>query len=180
MTAIQFIKNLEGLYRDANEVKIETLKDWLLQRNLNDFQIGLLYDEITCHYKYKTFPTLGEVNNFWQNLNQTKRTTEDLSPIERQNKFTEKWTVDNLIFRLQELRTCIFERKQLESHKIDFLHQWTDLWSEYQILIDQDREDKNHLEYVKNAIIKKDKFKSAIRKPVNLNLDDEVQKIIEG
>jgi hypothetical protein len=158
----KFIKKMSDSFRGSNETILEDLGDWIDRCQLNPDQLSVLYERIKENYKYKTFPALAEIIKFWEDIYKSARPLV-LSPIGQYRKLTETWDVKKIIEKLTELR----KKDILETQEIDFMHYWTDLWSEFNILKDQGvkgEQMKDHLLTVKGAIIRKEKFESAFRK----------------
>ena len=184
MLKTKFVKGLDAWYKDGNEVKTEEVMNWVDRCQISPEQLQILYEEIIENYKYKTFPTLAEIKKFWENIYLEKPTTETLDII-RQRNLTKSWDIRKLIRKLSEirkkLRVNFFSEKILESHEIDFCHQWSCLWSEYQILQDSGITGyrmEGHLEAVKEYIIKNMKFASAAKNLVNEEIKQERTKEI--
>ena len=165
----EFIEGLSQTFKGGNEIVYEDLGDWLTRCQLTPTQLGDLYVEIKENYKYQTFPALAVIKKYWENIYR-EPAAENISPIMRQRRFVESWDVKKIIKTLIEFR----QKKILGSHEIDFMHQWSDLWSEYQILIDQEEIGDTmrlHLEYVKDCIIRGEKFETAFKKHVEIEDD---------
>ena len=169
----KFLKSMSDSYKGSNETILEDLQNWIDRCQINPDQLTILYEKIKENYKYKNFPTLAEIIKFWEDIYKADRPVV-LSPIMKQRKFTETWDIKKIIGKLIEFR----KKEKLEPHEIDFMHQWTDLWSEFNILKDQGisgEEMKEHLLTVKNAIIRNEKFDSAFRKSEKKEVEQERQ-----
>ncbi len=173
-----FVKKLSDSFRGGNQTIFEDLEDWIERCQINPQQLSMLYEKIKENYKYKIFPTLAEIIKFWEEIYRAD-VPKYLSPMERQRKITETWEVKKIIEKLMELR----KKEILETHEIDFMHHWTDLWSEFCILKDQGapgEKMKEHLLNVRNAIIRDEPFESAFDKKKKKEIKYKRQKSVKS
>ncbi len=167
MVKSEFIRRLSMNFKDGNPIMYEDLETWMDRVNLTEYQIDILYDEIKASYKYKTFPTLAEIINIWTRASGERDVDQGAHPIVVQRKYVQSWDVKKIISKCQEIR----KNGPQNSSEIDFLHQWSDLTSEYGQLKDRGfkgKELKEKLEGIKLAIIDGNYAMSYDEKPVDI------------
>lgn len=159
MTKLDFTDALQKYYKPENDLIIQRLHDWLLDRHIKDDELELFFGVITENHENKYFPNIPQLTKYYQSYRGGKILHDDggivANCLRAKTDQRQKVQRAHILQVVEWLKIANSWDQSENPMAINLLHEWKDILMEYweteRLKMDKQNA-KEHLEDVRTCI----------------------------